>query len=234
MTTLWSQRVAAAEPQRMVTFTRIGENRNQIRLGLQTLVRYLRKQRIEFEYWGVIELHKSGLPHMHLVQHGSFVPKPLLAGACAAAGWGHSDIRVVSAGWSAARYCAKHLCHSHGRRWDGRLIRYSRKFFTEPRVSEEYKLESLGYGWRMEFGRADSVAMGYEDVGCVVEVGDLGVDWIQGETMIGKDVAVKYARDDKKGYLRESAGYISRWDLEEAETITNSVKLAKQGVKRYE
>ncbi len=153
MTTLWANRVGEAKPERLITLTNIGGTREEIRLGLQHIIRRLRSEGAVFQYWGVIELHKSLKPHMHLVQHGSYIPKNLLADAARREGWGHTDIRRITSGWTATRYCAKHLCHSHGRRWDGRLIRYSRGFFpkTKKQLKEERGVSD--FDWDMVFGR---------------------------------------------------------------------------------
>ncbi len=207
MTTIWSHRVAAADPERMVTFTRVGLNRHDIRIGLQTILRDLRKRNFEFEYWGVVELHQSGVPHMHVVQRGSYIPKSELSAACGRAGWGFSDIRKITTGWSAARYCAKHLCHSHGRRWDGRLIRYSRKFFEKDCGQGDLKEATKEMCFSPFFGRADELADKYRARGAEVEVGDMGIDWIMGEELLGNEVVQRYARNTKKGYGIDSDAY---------------------------
>jgi hypothetical protein len=231
-TTIWAQRVAAAEPERMVTFTRIGSTRDEIRLGMQTVVRYLRKHKFEFEYWGVVELHVSRVPHMHIVQRGSFIPKPILAAACAAAGWGHSDIRRISEGWSAARYCAKHLCHSHGRRWDGRLVRYSRHFLKREDYASEMKIMSKEFDWSVMFGRADAINEKFVKRGLKTELAELGVDWIMNEVRRGDIVEKTYSRNEKKGYSQSHPDYSNRIGGAMVTTKLKTTKLTKGGVKR--
>lgn len=211
MTTLWSIRVAKANPQRLVTFTRIGDTRDDIRKGLQFMLREIRRAGYAFEYWGVIELHKNLKPHMHVVQKGRFLPQPLLSAICIQLGWGFSDIRAVTQGWSATRYCAKHLCHSHGRRWDGRLIRYSRGFFPETKQQQQQQQQNEISRWEMIFGRADVVAARLQSEGEEVIIGDLGLDWIMGESVVDGEVEARYSRDEKKGYLKLKPNQLAGW-----------------------
>jgi hypothetical protein len=207
---MWAHRVKEAEPERMLTFTRIGEDRDSIRLGLQQVVRHIRVSGYEIQYWGVIELHESGKPHIHVLQKGSYIPKKVVVEACSKANWGFNDIRKIDNSWSATHYCAKHLCHSHGRRWAGRLIRYSKKFFCRPEAFSDDKEAAKEMAFSVVFGRADAIADKYRRSGCVVEQGDLGVDWIMGEEVVGGQVAQRYARDVKKGYNLDSLNYDNR------------------------
>jgi hypothetical protein len=200
MTTIWANRVAEVQPERMVTFTKIGGTRDEIRLGFQHIMRRLRSEGYDFEYWGVVELHISLLPHMHVVQKGSYIPKKALQWAVKREGWGHCDIRKVSSGWSATHYCAKHLCHSHGRRWDGRLIRYSRKFFPRTKADEMAELKDDSVDWAMVFGRADCVADILREKGFAVKQNDLGVDWLAGEAQVAGAVKQTRCRSGHMGY----------------------------------
>ncbi len=200
-TTIWSHRVEEARPERFVTFTNIGRTRDEIRDGLQHIVRDLRRAGFRFEYWGVVELHKSLLPHLHLLQKGRFIPRELLRKCCEQQGWGHSDIRAVKdAAWT-ARYCGKHLCHSHGRRWPGRLIRYSRGFFSTTAKEWEASRKQKDTVWEMRHGRADYWAERLRNEGETVKSPDLGEDWIMGEGMVNGDVQWTVARGSSKGYL---------------------------------
>jgi hypothetical protein len=200
MTTIWANRVGAAAPERMVTFTNIGETREEINLGLQHIIRRLRKENYTFEYWGVVELHKSRKPHMHLLQRGGYIPKSSLQWAVRSEGWGHCDIRKVNTGWSAVRYCAKHLCHSHGRRWNGRLIRQSRHFFAKSRTQELAESKDPDISWAMVWGRADCVTKILHDQGFVVTQSALGEDWLQGEMKEGTTVQQTRRRSNQMGY----------------------------------
>lgn len=200
MTTIWANRVGEAEPERLVTFTNIGETREEINLGLQHVIRRLRKEGYTFEYWGVVELHRSLKPHMHLLQRGGYIPKKSLQWAVRSEGWGHCDIRKVTTGWSAARYCAKHLCHSHGRRWEGRLIRQSRKFFPRSRTEELAESKDNSIEWVMVWGRADCVTKILHDKGFVVTQSALGDDWLEGEAREGTTVKETRFRSARMGY----------------------------------
>ncbi len=205
MTTIWANRVTEVKPERMITLTAIGETREEIRVGLQHVIRRLRLEGYDFEYWGVVELHKSLKPHMHILQKGSYIPKKALAWACKREKWGHSDIRKVTTGFSATYYCTKHLCHSHGRRWDGRLIRYSRKFFPRTKADELAALKDPDTTWCMVFGRADCVAEFFTKKGFAVEASPLGQDWLAGEARIGAEVEKSRFRSARMGYRLQAS-----------------------------
>jgi hypothetical protein len=57
------------------------------------------------------------------------------------------------------------------------------------------------------FGRADELADKYRARGAEVEVGDMGIDWIMGEELLGNEVVQRYARNTKKGYGIDSDAY---------------------------
>lgn len=204
LTTLWSIRVADAKPERMVTLTQIGDTREDIRRSLQLLIRKLRRDGVDFQYWGVVELHRSLKPHMHLLQRGAFIPKWKLQHYAHQVGMGWTDVRKLSSGWSAARYCAKHLGHSHGRRWNGRLIRYSRGFFPKTKKQLKEERGSDGWEWEVVFGRANVVCEKLRSRGEDANYHPLGLDWIMGEENVGGQIVRRYVRDEKKGYGRGS------------------------------
>jgi hypothetical protein len=214
MTAVWVTKIGAAKPQRFVSFTSIGDTRIDIRLGLQHLMRDLRKgvsasvnltpdfgrdgapvhrqlskkfnatksgRAYRFEYFGTVELHKSGMAHMHLLQKGDFIPNGYLEKIAAKNGWGFSDIRAIGGEAWRHRYVMKHLAHSHGRRWEGRLIRYSRGFFDKARVEVQPGEPGERRRWEFVMGRADRVADDARADGWSVAVGDMGVDWEMGE-----------------------------------------------------
>jgi hypothetical protein len=208
-TAIWARRVADAEPERMMTFTKVEETRADIKYTLQQIIRDLRVMDKELQYWGVLELHKSGKPHMHLLQKGNFIAKDNFKAVVEHHGWGHADIRACKTGFSAAYYCGKHLCHSHGRRWPGRLIRYSRKFFPRQEALADDKEATAEYDFKMVHGRADCLAARHRAKGVKVEMGKLGDDWVMGEAKIGDDVIKRYSRDWKKGYAEDHPNYLS-------------------------
>lgn len=218
---IWANRVAEAEPERMVTFTKLGAGRDEIRLILQQIVRDLRKAKYVFEYWGVIELHRSGHPHIHVLQKGSFIPQPVLQAICYKYGWGFSDIRRTSSGFSAAAYCGKHLCHSHGRRWPGRLIRFSKKFFTKDVAQGDLKEASREEMWTVVWGRADGIAAKYQERGQAVELGELGDDWIMGEMRTEDDIYRRYSRGENKGYTKDAKNFDPEMHVGDDARFTN-------------
>lgn len=196
----WAGRVAEALPERLITFTHIPHGRLDIRQEFQELTRFLRGKGFVFEYWGVVELTKKGAPHLHFLQKGSYISKHSLQVASDHVGWGHCDIRRVTQGFGAGWYVGKHLCHSHGRRYPGRIIRYSRDFF--PTTAKEYKKRNQepGWSWRRVHGRADEVAQLLREAGETVSVGELGADCIMGEDSIEQEGGKRYSRDNGKGY----------------------------------
>jgi hypothetical protein len=78
---------AAGNPQRFITLSRAGNNPEEVRINLQKLIQALRRQGLVFEYFSTTELHKNGLPHLHLLQRGDFIEQAELSrlwGICTA------------------------------------------------------------------------------------------------------------------------------------------------------
>jgi hypothetical protein len=140
----WAARVSLAKPERLVTFTRIGETSKDVTRGLRQLVQWIRRRGYAWEYWGVIEPHASGAPHMHLLQRGDYIDKDVLQEGCGKVGWGWSDIRVVGKSFAAGRYCAKHLASMHQGTVFKRCIRYSRGFFPKDEADGDGPAEGAG------------------------------------------------------------------------------------------
>lgn len=241
MTTMWVNRVAEEKPERFVTFTRCGQTRDEIRLGLQHIVQKIRKAGLRFEYWGVVELTVRRAPHIHLLQRGDYLPKAMMEKFTRAENWGFSDIRAIGKADWRARYATKHLSHSHGRRWDGRLIRYSRHFFNKSAKKRKEEFRQEGATYEVVFGRADAVAKGLRDYGYRVAVGEMGIDWIMGEINEAGFVKQKHERDKKKGY---DVPYVAAvdWDFDvereaendEAERHAGDIELERAEVKNRE
>jgi len=189
-----------------MTFTWCGDRRNDIRIGLQHVVRRIRSSGYEMEYWGTLELTQAGDPHLHLLQRGSYVPKLELSEMARKEGWGYTNIKAIWQGWSAIRYCTKHLAHSHGRRWPGRFIRYSRSFFPGKTMEDVWASPYDGFTWRMEFGRADVVAERMSnDLGVEVPYQDLGRDILYGEVSMCGKIVNPIPRGSKLGYRGEES-----------------------------
>ncbi len=70
---------AAGGPERFITLTRAGNTPEEIRINLQKLIQGIRRKGLIFEYFAVIELHRNGLPHIHLFQRGDFIQQAELS-----------------------------------------------------------------------------------------------------------------------------------------------------------
>ncbi len=70
---------AAGLPERFITLTRAGNTPQQINHNLKKLVQGIRRKGLLFEYFAVIELHRNGLPHIHLFQRGDFIEQAELS-----------------------------------------------------------------------------------------------------------------------------------------------------------
>jgi hypothetical protein len=64
---------AAGSPERFITLTRAGNTPTEINHNLKHLIQGIRRKGLIFEYFAVIELHRNGLPHIHLFQRGNFI-----------------------------------------------------------------------------------------------------------------------------------------------------------------
>ncbi len=64
---------SAGNPQRFITLSRAGNTPSEVRINLQHLIQGIRRQGLQFEYFSTLELHKNGLPHLHLLQRGDFI-----------------------------------------------------------------------------------------------------------------------------------------------------------------
>jgi hypothetical protein len=104
-------------PERFITLTRAGNTPEEIRINLQKLIQGIRRLGLLFEYFAVIELHKNGLPHIHLFQRGDFIQQSELStmwGICTAKSFvGRSstivDIRRIAEKQSLKGYLLKYL-----------------------------------------------------------------------------------------------------------------------------
>lgn len=71
--------LSQGEPERFITLSRAGDSPTRISLNLKHLVQALRRKGYEFEYAAVIELHRNGQAHIHLLQRGDFIPQRILS-----------------------------------------------------------------------------------------------------------------------------------------------------------
>jgi hypothetical protein len=108
---------ASGQPERFITLTRAGNTPKEIRINLQHLIQGIRRKGLIFEYFAVIELHRNGLPHIHLFQRGDFIEQSELStmwGICTSKSFlGRSstivDIRYIREKQNVKGYLLKYL-----------------------------------------------------------------------------------------------------------------------------
>lgn len=196
----WARKVAAQPVERFLTLTNLGETREDVTARVREFHRRLRAVGFSFEYWGMVELHKSGLPHWHALTYGDYLPPIAVKWIARESGIGHTDIRALNTKKGAVYYCCKHLGHAHGRRWRGRQVRYSRGFFVNPipDVLEKYDFSQAES--ELCFGRADFVARTLMERGYHVSGGDAGEDFIVGDSVVDGEVVRTGRRTMERGY----------------------------------
>ena len=118
----WSKIVQAGKPERFITLTidtsRFGSPRAAALAAVKawkTLVHAIRRKCASFQYVRFFELHKSGWPHLHIVQRGSYIPQAWLSNLWDKLGMGKViDIRRVYHPAKAAHYMTKYVAKSAG------------------------------------------------------------------------------------------------------------------------
>lgn len=109
--------LTAGNPERFITLSRAGDSPTRISLNLKHLVQALRRKGYEFEYAAIVELHRNGQPHLHLLQRGDFIPQRVLSKQWRIAtskgygGLGSSivDIRAIQDNQNVRGYVLKYL-----------------------------------------------------------------------------------------------------------------------------
>lgn len=132
-------RVEEAKPNRFITLTIAPELFETPRAGfdrsrrmIAELAKVLRKRVGEFEYVKVLEVHKSGFPHYHLLARSGYIPHALLKEA-----WKSLtdafivDIRRIDKGTNVFKYMIKYLCKQSYIPWTNRRCSWTRNFFPE-------------------------------------------------------------------------------------------------------
>ena len=131
---------AAADPERFITLSRVGDSLQDALTRLRTLSRSLRRAGRGWEYLCVPESHKSAGWHLHLLQRGSFIPQRELSRRAASAGMGSVVwITAVREPAQVARYLVKYMVKSDAGDFPKGTRRYrtSRNFWPEGRAAAE-------------------------------------------------------------------------------------------------
>ena len=161
-------RVEAAEPNRFITLTctqPAGQTPRdvwkRVRRQVPELIRWIRKHRGPCEYARVLEEHKSGFPHFHLIVRGPYIQQSVLSDQ-----WFKLtdafmvDIRKINPGGGVARYVAKYLSKQMGHGFTERRVTNSKHFFPPKPEKEASNLQlegvqrykgSLARIWAWEF-----------------------------------------------------------------------------------
>lgn len=94
------------------------------------LIRDLRKRYGSIEYLRVVELHKSGWPHYHLMLRSDYLPQPVIKAAWQRlTGAEIVDIRQINNFFNSFIYLVKYLTKLRHVEWTDRHVTYSRGFF---------------------------------------------------------------------------------------------------------
>jgi hypothetical protein len=109
--------LSLGEPERFITLSRAGDTPKRISLNLKHFIQALRRKGYEFEYAAVVELHRNGQAHLHLLQRGDYIPQKVLSKCWHIAtskgyqGVGSSvvDIRAIQGQQSVRGYLLKYL-----------------------------------------------------------------------------------------------------------------------------
>lgn len=205
----WARKVAAQPCERFLTLTKIGSTREDVTAAVREFHRRLRAIGFKFEYWGMVELHKSGEPHWHAITWGEYIPPIALKWSARESGIGHTDIRALTKSKGAVFYCTKHLGHAHGRRWRGRQVRYSKGFFVNPVPDELEKVDFSLAESELVFGHVDFVGRKLAELGFQVSVASAGEDFIVGDSVVDGEVVKTGNRSMERGYG------IFKWESQE-------------------
>lgn len=150
-----AHRVGQANPNRMLTLTvdpaRWDSPRaayDGTRRKITPLIQRLRKQCGNIEYMRVLELHKSGYPHYHLIIRSDYISHHLIKHAWAdLTGATIVDVRKLHNSTHAARYTTKYLCKQTYVPWTNRRVTTSRNFFPPADHSKDGCLDLVDRLW---------------------------------------------------------------------------------------
>lgn len=110
------------KPERFITLTRAPSEKSALSLAFAHAVQALRRRGYAFQYLAVPELHKNGLPHLHILQRGDFIPHSVVSEVweVATQGYYHGqgsfvvDIRQVESTDDAVSYVTKYMTKGAG------------------------------------------------------------------------------------------------------------------------
>lgn len=175
---LWRDLVQLAEPERFITFTRMGGTVAEASLALSVIIKRLRRgsrctgrggsrrhgrASFQFEYFATFEQHKNGTFHAHVLQKGDYIPHSALSEALRSATHGRSFVTWVNAcdagtAGYVTKYMTKQLSSDEvgigagGVHLKPKRLRYSRRFFPSPTELLRDYLRAQGWDARRDRG----------------------------------------------------------------------------------
>jgi len=147
-----AKNVERATPNRFITLTTDAklwasgrEAFDGVRRKLPDFTKQIRKECGSFEYVRVLELHKNGMPHWHLLARSKYIPQPTISAVWSSlTGSVIVDVRKATEGRHAARYVMKYLSKCKHIEWTNRRVSWSKKFFPPqpPTDKEDWQLKN--------------------------------------------------------------------------------------------
>ena len=131
---------AAAEPQRFITLSKVGNCLQDCVSRLTVLSKSLRRAGHTWEYLAVPEPHQRAGWHLHLLQRGSYLPQRELSRRAASAGMGSVVwIEAIQEPEHVARYLVKYMAKTDPEHFPPGTRRYrsSRSFYPSGKVEAE-------------------------------------------------------------------------------------------------
>lgn len=140
-------RVEAAEPNRLITLTvnpalyeSPREAYDKTRRLLADFWKLIRKEVGPVEYFRVLEVHKSGMPHYHFVVRSKYIPQHLIKRVWSElSGASIVDVRQIKKQDNVVRYVMKYLAKQTYIEWTNRRVSWSKNFFRKETKPEHVK-----------------------------------------------------------------------------------------------
>jgi len=145
------KRTAEAKPNRFITLTTANhktQTPRQVwlfaRRQVPELIRWIRKHRGPCEYVRVLEEHKSGYPHFHLIVRGPYIGQTALSDQwCKLTKAFIVDIQKINPEDNVAQYIAKYLTKQMSKTFTDRRVTASKGFFNPKPDKPESELNLL-------------------------------------------------------------------------------------------